>query len=118
MASRMSTALTNDKDQVVEENEEEEEEEEDGSVSPTEVKMSQIVLPCHCNHQQELCVGQLLKWIDITACLSGKASLVLKSFHNTSRCCNSDSMPSACACCLRIFSGETRAVPLCHRLHG
>uniref|UniRef100_H3DMX6 Acyl-CoA thioesterase 11 n=1 Tax=Tetraodon nigroviridis TaxID=99883 RepID=H3DMX6_TETNG len=40
--------------------------------SPTEVKMSQIVLPCHCNHQQELCVGQLLKWIDITACLSAE----------------------------------------------
>ncbi|CAG12353.1 unnamed protein product, partial [Tetraodon nigroviridis] len=44
----------------------------EGSVSPTEVKMSQIVLPCHCNHQQELCVGQLLKWIDITACLSAE----------------------------------------------
>lgn len=90
MASRISTALKNVKDEVVEENEEEDEEEEDESVSPTEVKMSQIVLPCHCNHQQELFVGQLLKWIDITACLSGKVSFVLKSFHNTSRCCNSD----------------------------
>lgn len=75
---------------MVEENEEEEEEDEDGSVSPTEVKMSQIVLPCHCNHRQELCVGQLLKWIDITACLSGKVAFMLKRFHNTSICCNPD----------------------------
>lgn len=75
MASRKPTALENDKDNVVEE---EEEEEDDGSVSPTEVKMSQIVLPCHCNHQQELCAGQLLKWIDITACLSGNAAFVSK----------------------------------------
>lgn len=83
MASRKSTVLKNNKEKVVEENKEEEEdeedtEEEDGSVSPTEVKMSQIVLPCHSNHRQELCVGQLLKWIDITACLSGKVAFVLK----------------------------------------
>lgn len=89
MDSRKSTALKTDKDKVVVENEEEEEE-EDGSVSPTEVKMSQMVLPCHCNHRQELCVGQLLKWIDITACLSGKAAFVLKRFHNSSRCCHPD----------------------------
>uniref|UniRef100_A0A674MKL3 Acyl-CoA thioesterase 11 n=1 Tax=Takifugu rubripes TaxID=31033 RepID=A0A674MKL3_TAKRU len=50
----------------------EEEEEEEVSDSPTEVKMSQIIMPCHCNHRQELCVGQLLKWIDITACLSAE----------------------------------------------
>lgn len=54
------------------------EEEEEVSVSPTEVKMSQIIMPCHCNHRQELCVGQLLKWIDITACLSGKVAFVRK----------------------------------------
>lgn len=40
--------------------------------NPTEVKMSQIVLPCHANHRGELSVGQLLKWMDSTACLSGK----------------------------------------------
>lgn len=40
--------------------------------NPTEVKMSQIVLPCHANHCEELSVGQLLKWMDSTACLSGK----------------------------------------------
>lgn len=90
MASIKSTAFKNDEDKVVEKDEEEEEEEEDGTVSPTEVKMSQIVLPCHCNHQQELCVGQLLKWIDITACLSGKVAFVLKLFHNASICCNPD----------------------------
>lgn len=40
--------------------------------NPTEVKMSQIVLPCHANHCGELSVGQLLKWMDSTACLSGR----------------------------------------------
>lgn len=39
--------------------------------NPTEVQMSQIVLPCHANHCGELSVGQLLKWMDSTACLSG-----------------------------------------------
>lgn len=39
--------------------------------NPTEVQMSQIVLPCHANHCGELNVGQLLKWMDSTACLSG-----------------------------------------------
>lgn len=37
----------------------------------TEVKMSQIVLPCHANYCGELSAGQLLKWMDSTACLSG-----------------------------------------------
>uniref|UniRef100_A0AAR2JZX4 Acyl-coenzyme A thioesterase 11 n=1 Tax=Pygocentrus nattereri TaxID=42514 RepID=A0AAR2JZX4_PYGNA len=47
---------------------------EDGEVyrNPTEVKMSQIVLPCHANHCGELSVGQLLKWMDSTACLSAE----------------------------------------------
>lgn len=34
--------------------------------------MSQMVLPCHTNHCGHLGVGQLLKWIDTAACLSGK----------------------------------------------
>uniref|UniRef100_A0A8C8CPR2 Acyl-coenzyme A thioesterase 11 n=1 Tax=Oncorhynchus tshawytscha TaxID=74940 RepID=A0A8C8CPR2_ONCTS len=38
----------------------------------TEVKKSQIVMPCHANHRQELSVGQLLKWMDSTACLSAE----------------------------------------------
>uniref|UniRef100_H2SDX4 Acyl-CoA thioesterase 11 n=1 Tax=Takifugu rubripes TaxID=31033 RepID=H2SDX4_TAKRU len=67
MASRKSAVLKNN-----EEEKQEEEEEEEVSDSPTEVKMSQIIMPCHCNHRQELCVGQLLKWIDITACLSAE----------------------------------------------
>ncbi|XP_043989305.1 acyl-coenzyme A thioesterase 11-like [Gambusia affinis] len=54
------------------EEDEEEEEDEEGSVNPTEVKMSQIVMPCHCNHRKELSVGQLLKWMDSTACLSAE----------------------------------------------
>lgn len=47
---------------------------ENGEVyrNPTEVKMSQIVLPCHANHCGELSVGQLLKWMDSTACLAGE----------------------------------------------
>ncbi|XP_038160794.1 acyl-coenzyme A thioesterase 11-like isoform X2 [Cyprinodon tularosa] len=54
------------------EEEEEEEEDEERCVNPTEVKMSQIVMPFHCNHRQELSVGQLLKWMDSTACLSAE----------------------------------------------
>uniref|UniRef100_H3CZC8 Acyl-coenzyme A thioesterase 11 n=1 Tax=Tetraodon nigroviridis TaxID=99883 RepID=H3CZC8_TETNG len=45
---------------------------EEGDRNPTEVKMSQIVLPCHANHRGELSVGQLLKWMDSTACLSAE----------------------------------------------
>ncbi|KAM9439316.1 acyl-coenzyme A thioesterase 11 isoform 1-T1 [Clarias gariepinus] len=47
---------------------------EDGRVyrNPTEMKMSQIILPCHANHCKELNVGQLLKWMDSTACLSAE----------------------------------------------
>lgn len=80
MTSRKSAVFENDEKVMKEENDEEEEE---LNVSPTEVKMSQIIMPCHCNHRQELCVGQLLKWIDITACLSGKVAFVLKWFHNS-----------------------------------
>ncbi|TRY87547.1 hypothetical protein DNTS_007097 [Danionella cerebrum] len=40
--------------------------------NPSEVKMCQIVLPCHANHCGELSVGQLLKWMDCTACLSAE----------------------------------------------
>uniref|UniRef100_A0A673BCN0 Acyl-coenzyme A thioesterase 11-like n=1 Tax=Sphaeramia orbicularis TaxID=375764 RepID=A0A673BCN0_9TELE len=54
------------------EEEDEEEEEEEESLNPTQVKMSQIVMPCHSNHRQELSVGQLLKWMDSTACLSAE----------------------------------------------
>ncbi|XP_059200259.1 acyl-coenzyme A thioesterase 11-like [Centropristis striata] len=66
MSSRVSGELEKEED------EEEEEEEEEESVNPSEVKMSQIVMPCHSNHRQELSVGQLLKWIDSTACLSAE----------------------------------------------
>ncbi|XP_036938529.1 acyl-coenzyme A thioesterase 11-like isoform X3 [Acanthopagrus latus] len=72
MSSRMSAGLEKQKREEDEEEEEEEEEEEGESVNPTEVKMSQIVMPCHSNHREELSVGQLLKWIDSTACLSAE----------------------------------------------
>lgn len=50
--------------------------------NPTEIKMSQIVLPCHANHFGELSVGQLLKWMDSTACLSGnQGSQHIFHFH-------------------------------------
>lgn len=62
-----STLLAN-----VEEEEEDEEEDDKETASQTEVKMSQIVMPCHSNHRHELSVGQLLKWIDSTACLAGE----------------------------------------------
>ncbi|XP_074859113.1 acyl-coenzyme A thioesterase 11 isoform X1 [Carettochelys insculpta] len=40
--------------------------------NPTEVQMSQLVLPSHTNHRGELSIGQLLKWIDTAACLSAE----------------------------------------------
>ncbi|KAK5918895.1 hypothetical protein CgunFtcFv8_022836 [Champsocephalus gunnari] len=69
MSSRVSGDPEKEKE---EEEEEDDEEEEEGSVNPTEVKMSQIVMPGHSNHRQELSVGQLLKWIDSSACLSAE----------------------------------------------
>lgn len=36
------------------------------------VQMCQLVLPCHANHLGELDAGQLLKWMDIIACLAGR----------------------------------------------
>lgn len=50
--------------------------EDEGYRNPTEVQMSQLVLPCHTNQRGELSIGQLLKWIDTTACLSGEAALL------------------------------------------
>ncbi|XP_012578148.1 PREDICTED: acyl-coenzyme A thioesterase 11 isoform X2 [Condylura cristata] len=44
----------------------------EGYRNPTEVQMSQLVLPCHTNQRGELSIGQLLKWIDTTACLSAE----------------------------------------------
>ncbi|NXA31499.1 ACO11 thioesterase, partial [Eudromia elegans] len=38
----------------------------------TEVRMSQLVQPCHTNHRGELSAGQLLKWMDTAACLSAE----------------------------------------------
>ncbi|KAM9325452.1 acyl-coenzyme A thioesterase 11 [Gastrophryne carolinensis] len=40
--------------------------------NPTEVRMSQMVMPCHANHKGQLSTGQLLKWIDTAACLSAE----------------------------------------------
>lgn len=40
--------------------------------APGEVRMSQAVQPAHANPRGELSAGQLLKWIDATACLAGR----------------------------------------------
>ncbi|XP_003786004.1 acyl-coenzyme A thioesterase 12 [Otolemur garnettii] len=40
--------------------------------APGEVLMSQAVQPAHANARGELSAGQLLKWIDITACLAAE----------------------------------------------
>ncbi|XP_043087355.1 acetyl-coenzyme A thioesterase isoform X2 [Puntigrus tetrazona] len=39
---------------------------------PVEVQMCQSILPCHANHRGELGAGQLLKWMDTTACLAAE----------------------------------------------
>ncbi|XP_052463327.1 acetyl-coenzyme A thioesterase [Carassius gibelio] len=39
---------------------------------PVEVQMCQSVLPMHANPQGELGAGQLLKWMDTTACLAAE----------------------------------------------
>uniref|UniRef100_A0A8C1DDD3 Acyl-CoA thioesterase 12 n=1 Tax=Cyprinus carpio carpio TaxID=630221 RepID=A0A8C1DDD3_CYPCA len=39
---------------------------------PVEVQMCQSILPMHANHQGELGAGQLLKWMDTTACLAAE----------------------------------------------
>lgn len=44
-----------------------------------EVHMCQTVLPAHASPRGELSAGQLLKWIDTTACLAGKPSQVVHS---------------------------------------
>lgn len=40
--------------------------------APGEVRMSQAIRPAHANSRGELSAGQLLKWIDATACLAGR----------------------------------------------
>nr|XP_021519507.1 acyl-coenzyme A thioesterase 12 [Meriones unguiculatus] len=41
-------------------------------VSPSEVLMSQAVQPAHADSRGELSAGQLLKWMDTTACLAAE----------------------------------------------
>uniref|UniRef100_A0A8D0GH09 Acyl-CoA thioesterase 12 n=1 Tax=Sphenodon punctatus TaxID=8508 RepID=A0A8D0GH09_SPHPU len=40
--------------------------------SPAQVHMCQAVFPAHANHRGELSAGQLLKWLDTTACLAAE----------------------------------------------
>ncbi|XP_045713067.1 acyl-coenzyme A thioesterase 11 isoform X3 [Phyllostomus hastatus] len=62
--SRKSASRTDFKDRAMANDE--------GYRNPTEVQMSQLVLPCHTNQRGQLSIGQLLKWIDTTACLSAE----------------------------------------------
>ncbi|KAM7098507.1 acyl-coenzyme A thioesterase 11 isoform 3-T3 [Molossus nigricans] len=62
--SRKSASRAENKDSAMADGE--------GYRNPTEVQMSQLVLPCHTNQRGELSIGQLLKWIDTTACLSAE----------------------------------------------
>ncbi|XP_010861673.1 PREDICTED: acyl-coenzyme A thioesterase 12 [Bison bison bison] len=43
-----------------------------GRPAPAEVRMSQAIQPAHANPRGELSAGQLLKWIDTTACLAAE----------------------------------------------
>uniref|UniRef100_A0A4X2LER4 Acyl-CoA thioesterase 12 n=1 Tax=Vombatus ursinus TaxID=29139 RepID=A0A4X2LER4_VOMUR len=40
--------------------------------APGTVQMCQAIFPSHANHRGELSAGQLLKWIDTTACLAAE----------------------------------------------
>lgn len=104
----------------------------------TEVKMSQIVLPCHANHRGELSVGQLLKWMDSTACLSGRKSWTILAYIYKKNClcyfklfsnirvhefavisCNIKSMMSVTCCSyLSKLSWETRRMFLYYSICG
>lgn len=44
----------------------------EATVASREVLMSQAIQPAHADSRGELSAGQLLKWMDTTACLAGK----------------------------------------------
>lgn len=45
-----------------------------GAAAGGDVCMCQTVFPAHANHRGELSAGQLLKWMDATACLAGRGA--------------------------------------------
>ncbi|MBZ3875439.1 Acyl-coenzyme A thioesterase 12 [Sciurus carolinensis] len=47
--------------------------------APGEVRMSQAIQPAHANARGELSAGQLLKWIDTTACLAVGQVITIKA---------------------------------------
>lgn len=112
-----STLLAN----VEEEEEDEEEEDDEATASQAEVKMSQIVMPCHSNHRQELSVGQLLKWIDSTACLAGELYESSRKRASASGQCVSGLRPNhrgttqdvMRVCCVFFLYWQLRGMP-CH----
>lgn len=42
------------------------------AMEPGEALMTQAIQPAHANARGELSAGQLLKWVDATACLAGR----------------------------------------------
>ncbi|KAA0714269.1 Acyl-coenzyme A thioesterase 11 [Triplophysa tibetana] len=80
--------------------------------NPTEVKMSQIVLPCHANHCGQLSAGQLLKWMDSTACLSGRVGQVVNITAKVNRAFTSSMEVGILVKCEDLFSD--RKWKVCH----
>lgn len=48
-----------------------------------DVGMCQAIFPAHANHRGELSAGQLLKWMDATACLAGRGAAAPRGMATT-----------------------------------
>lgn len=56
-------------------------------VAPGEVLMSQAIQPAHADSRGELSAGQLLKWMDTTACLAGRCAAHARAPSGGEGCC-------------------------------
>lgn len=59
----------------------------EATVAPGEVLMSQAIQPAHADSRGELSAGQLLKWMDTTACLAGKRGAHARAPSGGAGCC-------------------------------
>lgn len=57
------------------------------TVAPGEVLMSQAIQPAHADSRGELSAGQLLKWMDTTACLAGRCAAHARAPSGRVGCC-------------------------------
>lgn len=57
------------------------------TVLPGEVLMSQAIQPAHADSRGELSAGQLLKWMDTTACLAGRCAAHERAPTGGEGCC-------------------------------